>query len=116
MTVDIISNLAFGDSFNEMDKAQATDFHTDFLSAFDLVVYSIWDLMYFPRLRSALTMLPSTISILLGGPRGHFARLSEVQTKSFHSVLLFLLIHRPDYSRCLDTVQESQGRRKGSGA
>ena len=83
MTVDIISDLAFGDSFNEMDKAQATDFHTDFLSAFDLVVSSIWNLMYFPRVRLALTMVPSAISIMLRSPRGHFARLSEVQTKSF---------------------------------
>lgn len=79
MTVDTISDLAFGDPFNEMDKVQGTtDFRTDFLSAFDLVVSSIWNLMYFPRVRLALTMVPSAISIMLRSPRGHFARLSEV--------------------------------------
>lgn len=78
MTVDIISELGFGHSFGLMQDVKGTDFRADFLHAFDLVATSLWDMLFFPVIRSAMGILPTAITTRLGGPAAHFERLMEV--------------------------------------
>jgi cytochrome P450 len=71
MTVDIISEVAFGKSFQLLIKAKDNNFDTDFLKAFDLVAESIWDLMYLPVIRLMTNILPPAISARLSKPAAY---------------------------------------------
>ncbi|KAM3065584.1 hypothetical protein ACMFMF_010806 [Clarireedia jacksonii] len=77
MTVDIISDLGFGRSFDLMGDVKGTRFEASFLQAFDLLATSIWDLMYLPVLRFLVQALPPSVTISLGGPAAHMARLGQ---------------------------------------
>ncbi|KAL3473187.1 cytochrome P450 [Aspergillus californicus] len=77
MTVDIISDLGFGQSFKLMDDVKGAGFEAPFLQAFDLAAASIWDLMFFPILRFLVFALPPSMTVLMGGPAAHMARLFQ---------------------------------------
>ncbi|KAL4902025.1 hypothetical protein BDW74DRAFT_181183 [Aspergillus multicolor] len=75
MTVDLITDIGFGNSFDLTDKARGSGFETDFLQAFNLVATSIWEFMYLPVTRFLVGLLPLSVTIALGGPSAHMARL-----------------------------------------
>ncbi|KAL0939306.1 cytochrome p450 [Colletotrichum truncatum] len=77
MTIDIISDLGFGRSFGLTDNAKGSQFEAEFLKVFDIAADSIWDLIYFPLIRTVLNKMPPAFINLLGGPAAHMIRLSE---------------------------------------
>ncbi|KAL4899883.1 hypothetical protein BDW74DRAFT_105802 [Aspergillus multicolor] len=75
MTIDIISDLGFGQSFDLMGQVKETNFEADFLQAFDLVVATLWNRMYLPLLQSIMAIVPPSLAIAMGGPPAAMARL-----------------------------------------
>ncbi|KAH7205127.1 cytochrome P450 [Fusarium redolens] len=61
MTVDIISELAFGHSFNLLGDAKDGAFVASYLGAFDMASDYIWEMMFFPSLRRVLNMIPPSL-------------------------------------------------------
>ncbi|AEO69084.1 uncharacterized protein THITE_43879 [Thermothielavioides terrestris NRRL 8126] len=118
MTVDIISDLSLGQSFNLMDDAKANDFAADYLHVFNLVAESIWDFMYIPLARRAAGMIPPALAAWIGGPVSHFARFMKVirstvarfkhakaTGKPFeHEVVLEALSELPDEEMVIEAV------------
>jgi cytochrome P450 len=71
MTVDVITEVAFGKSFQLLIEAKDNSFDTDFLKAFDLVAESTWDFMYLPVIRLMTNILPPAIAARLNKPVAH---------------------------------------------
>ncbi|KAF2851805.1 cytochrome P450 [Plenodomus tracheiphilus IPT5] len=75
LTVDVISELAFGSSFNTLQDATDTAFSADFLDAFDRVAHSIWALISIPIFRTIIQICPPAISARLSRTARHVQRL-----------------------------------------
>lgn len=65
MTVDFITEVAFGESFNLLVKAEKSTFNAPYLESFDLASESVWDLMYFPILRAIVNNASPTVAVKL---------------------------------------------------
>ncbi|ETS76939.1 hypothetical protein PFICI_10813 [Pestalotiopsis fici W106-1] len=77
LTLDIISDIAFGRSLDTLSSAKGSTFESSLLHALDLAAHSIWDMMYIPQLRALMGNMPLALTNWLGGPAVHFARLTE---------------------------------------
>lgn len=78
LTIDVISDVAFGHSLNTLGNSNGNSFESSFLQALDVAAYSIWDMMFFPQLRVIAGLMPPGLTMWLGGPAAHFARQMEV--------------------------------------
>ncbi|OAL43320.1 cytochrome P450 [Pyrenochaeta sp. DS3sAY3a] len=65
LTADFITEVAFGESYNLLIKAEDNTFNTPFLGAFDLASDSLWALMYFPILRIIVNNTPPVVAAKL---------------------------------------------------
>jgi len=65
MTVDIISEYAFGEGFGMLDSAKDNRFKPEFLGAFDLVLENVINFTYFPLMRIMSNSMPSSIAAKL---------------------------------------------------
>ncbi|TKA75497.1 hypothetical protein B0A55_04648 [Friedmanniomyces simplex] len=63
VTVDIISEFAFGDSFDLLQSIKETSFETNFLKAFDLVATSVLHFTFWPILRTITNSLPQALAL-----------------------------------------------------
>lgn len=81
LTVDIITELAFGRSFRMLENVKSPKFEGDFLQAFDLANRSLWDMMYIPVIPLLMKITPPAVNMWLGGPAAHFTRLSQVTSR-----------------------------------
>ncbi|KAF7536163.1 hypothetical protein G7054_g4763 [Neopestalotiopsis clavispora] len=77
LTIDVISDVAFGHSLNTLGNSNGNSFESSFLQALDVAAYSIWDMMFFPQLRVIAGLMPPGLTMWLGGPAAHFARQME---------------------------------------
>ena len=75
MTVDLITEIAFGKSFDLLIKAENNTFNTSFLECFDMASESVWDLMYFPILRVMVNNAPPTIAAKLSQSEARYQSL-----------------------------------------
>ncbi|KAL5358851.1 cytochrome P450 [Aspergillus floccosus] len=65
MTVDVISELAFGQSLDLLDSVQDNTFQQPILEALDFVVENVVDFHYWPLYRAAANMSPGFITRVL---------------------------------------------------
>lgn len=92
LTVDIITELAFGRSFRMLENVKSPTFMVNFLEAFDLANRSLWDMMYIPVIPLLMKITPPAVILWLGGPAAHFTVLSQVTSRQPMIVLGRLLI------------------------
>lgn len=62
MTVDVITEVAFGESFNLLTESEANTFNAPFLETFDLAANSFWDIEHFSILRVVISSVPSAVA------------------------------------------------------
>jgi hypothetical protein len=92
MTVDIITELAFGKCFDLLHKAKDAKFDAQFLQAFDQVADST-DLFYhFPALRWLLAIALPNVLGRLGLAVGGMTIFLQV---GFHAVWAILAMYKP---------------------
>jgi hypothetical protein len=79
MTVDIISEYAFGQPFGLTGQVQTHKFDVPFLRAFDLVLHGVVDFTYFPLFRRLFNLLPNWLPPLLDEAMGQMLELYGVR-------------------------------------
>jgi hypothetical protein len=75
LTIDFITEVAFGESFNLLTKAEDNTFNAPFIECFDLAAESLWDLLYFPLIRTIINKCPPTVAAKLSQPAAKFQGL-----------------------------------------
>lgn len=75
LTVDIISELALGKSFDTLGDAKKDNFREDILQTFNLAVKSIWISMYIPVVRALANSAPPSIAAALSPAAAHLQGL-----------------------------------------
>jgi cytochrome P450 len=71
----VITEVAFGESFHLLTKAENNTFNAPFLQALNLALESIWDAMYFPIIRVIVNHAPPTVAAMLSQPAARFQDL-----------------------------------------
>ncbi|KAJ4316651.1 hypothetical protein N0V94_005332 [Neodidymelliopsis sp. IMI 364377] len=75
LTIDFITEVAFGESFDLLTKSENNTYNAPFLEAFDLASASIWDFIYMPFTRFIANNSPRTVTATLSQPA---ARLQDL--------------------------------------
>lgn len=82
MTVDFISEVAFGESLNLLVEAENNTFNAPFLASFDLALETVWDLMYFPVIRVIVNNAPPILAARLSPSAARYQGLISAVTKT----------------------------------
>jgi hypothetical protein len=80
LTVDVITEVAFGESFHLLTKAENNTFNAPFLDSLDLALKSVWDVMYFPIIRVIVDNAPPAVAVMLSQPVARFQDLIRAVT------------------------------------
>ncbi|RYN35993.1 hypothetical protein AA0118_g927 [Alternaria tenuissima] len=75
LTVDFITEVAFGESFNLTTESEDNTFNTPFIECFDLASESLWDLLFFPFIRIIVNKCPPAVAAKLSEPAAKFQGL-----------------------------------------
>ncbi|CAN9099470.1 unnamed protein product [Alternaria alternata] len=75
LTVDFITEVAFGESFNLTTESEDNTFNTPFIECFDLASESLWDLLFFPFIRTIVNKCPPAVAARLSEPAAKFQGL-----------------------------------------
>ncbi|KAB2102850.1 hypothetical protein AG0111_0g8982 [Alternaria gaisen] len=75
LTVDFITEVAFGESFNLITESEDNTFNTLFIECFDLASESLWDLLFFPFIRIIVNKCPPAVAAKLSEPAAKFQGL-----------------------------------------
>lgn len=71
----MITEIAFGESFHLLTKAEDNTFNAPFLETLNLALESVWDVMYFPILRFIVNNAPPAVAVRLSQPAARFQDL-----------------------------------------
>ena len=82
MTVDLITEVAFGESFDLLVKADDNTFDAPTLETFDLAAASLSDITYFPILRVIINKTPPAIAVKLSRSAASFQDLLRTVQKT----------------------------------
>ncbi|GAM42250.1 hypothetical protein TCE0_044r16037 [Talaromyces pinophilus] len=97
MTVDIISELAFGQSLGLLSKAQDNTFQQPILEALDFVVENVVDFHYWPLYRGAANVCP-----------GFITRIVAPKTLKFYFAVQAIQGALKNYLRSKDAMDEKR--------
>ncbi|KAI4943432.1 hypothetical protein J4E91_009341 [Alternaria rosae] len=75
LTVDLITQMAFGESFNLLTKAEDNTFDAPFHRCFDHAAESLWDMLYFPSLRTIAFTCPHGVAAMFSTAAVRFQAL-----------------------------------------
>ncbi|KAI4958932.1 hypothetical protein J4E86_002652 [Alternaria arbusti] len=75
LTVDLITQMAFGESFNLLTKSDDNTFDAPFHRCFDQAAESLWTMLYFPPLRTIAFKCPPSIAAKLSTSAAKFQAL-----------------------------------------
>jgi len=102
LTIDFISEFAFGESFNLLNSAEDNTFHAPLLDTFDQTIAASWDLVQFPILRviavnaplalaSKLSTAAAKTRVLLDAVQATIDKFRSLQMmgKGFDHVVIF---------------------------
>ncbi|KAI4703786.1 hypothetical protein J4E89_009755 [Alternaria sp. Ai002NY15] len=82
LTVDFITQIAFGESFNMLTEAEDNTFDAPFIKCFDLASEQIWDILYFPILRTIAFNCPPSVTARLSTSAAKFQGLLRKVAKT----------------------------------
>ncbi|KAH6858880.1 cytochrome P450 [Alternaria rosae] len=75
LTVDLITQMAFGESFNLLTEAEDNTFDAPFHRCFDHAAESLWDMLYFPSLRTIAFTCPPGVAAMFSTAAVRFQAL-----------------------------------------
>ena len=78
MTVDVISEFSFGDSFDLLHDVKGANFDNTFLKAFDLVATSVLHFTFWPILRTLTNNIPQALALRMSDNVAGFIELNNV--------------------------------------